>query len=300
VLLLDKAQGMTSNAALQAAKRLLQARKAGHSGTLDPLATGLLPVLFGEATKLAFLLIDADKTYLADVLLGTTTTTGDAEGDVVEMRPVRVSADDIENALRRFRGEIEQVPPMYSALKRAGRPLYAYARAGETVERAARRVRIHQLELLGRSADTLRIQVRCSKGTYIRTLAEDIGTALGTGASLSALQRVASGPWQIAQAMTLDRLQATPAPARLALLHPPEAVLGDLPRIALAADEETRFAHGQARPGAGRAPGLYGVFGSLHRLLGIAEITADGTLHPRRLLQVAESAQPAEKHRETL
>jgi len=278
---------MTSNAALQAAKRLLQARKAGHSGTLDPLATGLLPVLFGEATKLAFLLIDADKTYLADVLLGTTTTTGDAEGDVVEMRPVRVSADDIENALRRFRGEIEQVPPMYSALKRAGRPLYAYARAGETVERAARR-------------DTLRIQVRCSKGTYIRTLAEDIGTALGTGASLSALQRVASGPWQIAQAMTLDRLQATPAPARLALLHPPEAVLGDLPRIALAADEETRFAHGQARPGAGRAPGLYGVFGSLHRLLGIAEITADGTLHPRRLLQVAESAQPAEKHRETL
>jgi tRNA pseudouridine55 synthase len=301
VLLLDKAQGSTSNAALQAAKRLFQARKAGHAGTLDPMATGLLPVLFGEATKLAFLLSEADKTYLADVLLGTTTTTGDAEGAVTAVRPVHVSVAEIDDALRRFRGEIEQVPPMYSALKRDGRPLYAYARAGEAVERAARRVRIDQLELLGRTADTLRIRVRCSKGTYIRSLAEDIGTALGTGATLGALQRVASGAWQLAQAISLERLEAMPEPERLALLHPPEALLGDLPQITLEAGDETRFGHGQARPGAGRPPGLYGVFGSSrHRLLGIGEVAADGMLHPRRLLQVAESAQPAEKHRETL
>jgi tRNA pseudouridine55 synthase len=300
VLLLDKARGSTSNATLQAAKRLYQARKAGHAGTLDPMATGLLPVLFGEATKLAFLLSDADKTYLADVQLGATTTTGDAEGAVIELRPVRVSTDDVERALRRFRGEIDQVPPMYSALKRDGRPLYAYARAGTSVERAARRVRIHQLELLGRTADTLHIRVQCSKGTYIRTLAEDIGGALGTGATLGALQRVTSGPWQITQAMTLARLEATPAAARLALLHPPEALLGELPRITLEGTEEARFGHGQARPGTGRPPGLYGVFGAAHRLLGIGEIAADGRLHPRRLLQVAESAQPAEKHRETL
>jgi len=300
VLLLDKAPGVTSNAALQAAKRLLQARKAGHAGTLDPLATGLLPLLFGEATKLAFLLIDADKTYLADVVLGVTTSTGDTEGGVLESRPVGVAPAQIEDALQQFRGDIVQVPPMYSALKREGRPLYAYARAGETVERQPRRVRIHRLELLSRTEVTLRLHVRCSKGTYIRTLAEDLGRALGCGAHLGALRRVASGPWRVEQAISLDRLEATPLAARAALLQPLEAMLGDLPRFTLQDAEATRFRHGQARPGEGRRTGLYAVFGAGTRLLGVGEVGADGMLHPRRLLNLSEAAQPAEKHRETL
>jgi len=300
VLLVDKPLGLTSNSALQTAKRLLQARKAGHAGTLDPMATGLLPILFGEATKLAFLLSDADKIYLADVVLGTTTTTGDAEGEIVESRPVRVSPSQIDDALNRFRGEIEQLPPMYSALKRDGRPLYAYARAGERVERSPRRVRIHGLERLGQSAATVRIRVHCSKGTYIRALAEDLGKVLQTGAHLGALRRVASGPWHIEQAVTLGQIEETPPAARLSLLRPAQALLGDLPRVELEADDAVRFCHGQARAGAGRSLGLYGVFAAESRLLGIGEIQADGRLHPRRLLHAAESAQPAEKHRETL
>ncbi len=300
VLLLDKPQGVTSNAALQAAKRLLQARKAGHAGTLDPRATGLLPLLFGEATKLASRLIDADKTYLAEVVLGVTTTTGDTEGTVLESRPVDAAPARIEDALQRFRGEIEQIPPLYSALKREGRPLYAYARAGETVERQPRRVRIHRLELLARSDATLSLHVRCSKGTYIRTLAEDIGRALGCGAHLGALRRVASGPWRIAQAISLDRLEAAPPEARAALLHPPESMLRDLPRFTLQGADAIRFRNGQVRPGEGRQAGLYAVFAAETGLVGIGEVVADGMLHPRRLLNLTEAAQPAEKHRETL
>jgi tRNA pseudouridine55 synthase len=300
VLLLDKPLGLTSNGALQAAKRLLQARKAGHAGTLDPMATGVLPLLFGEATKLAFLLSDADKTYLADVVLGVTTTTGDREGAVVETRPVGVMRDEIEEALSGLRGDIDQVPPMYSALKRDGRPLYAYARAGEAVERRPRPVRIHSLELLEQTAATLRLRVHCSKGTYIRTLAEDLGRALGTGAHLGALRRVASGSWRIDQAVTLDRLEAMPLAARAALLSPPAAALGALPRFTLEAVDEGRLGNGQARAGAGRPQGLYGVFAVDGRLLGIGEVAADGRLYPRRLLRSPESAQPAEKHRETL
>jgi len=300
VLLLDKPLGLTSNAALQGAKRLLHARKAGHAGTLDPMATGLLPLLFGEATKLAFLLIDADKTYLADVVLGVTTTTGDAEGALVESRPVAVTPSEIESALARFRGEIAQVPPMYSALKHDGRPLYAYARAGEEVARQPRRVRIYRLDLLAQNGTTLRLRVRCSKGTYIRTLAEDLGKVLGTGGHLGALRRVASGPWGIEEAVTLDRLQEAPMEARAALLKPPAAALGDLPRITLQDADAARFCKGQARACAGGVAGLHGVFGAGARLLGIGEVAADGRLHPRRLLQGPESAQPAEKHRETL
>ncbi|MDX1431434.1 MAG: tRNA pseudouridine(55) synthase TruB [Gammaproteobacteria bacterium] len=294
ILLLDKAHGMTSNAALQAAKRLLQARKAGHAGTLDPMATGLLPVLFGEATKLAFLLADADKSYVADVVLGVTTTTGDAEGEVRESRAVEVRSSDIEAALRRFRGEIEQLPPMYSALKHAGRPLYAYARAGQQVERRPRRVRVHGLELIERTAARLRIGIRCSKGTYVRTLAEDLGRALGTGAHLGALRRVASGSWRIEQAVPLDRLPALSLPERRGLLMPPSAVLDDLPRVTLRAEDEVRFCNGQSRRLPGLAAGLYGVFASGERLLGIGEIASDGALRPRRLLHAPQSAQPAE------
>lgn len=303
VVLLDKPRGLTSNAALQAVKRLFHARKAGHTGTLDPLATGLLPILFGEATKFAFLLLESEKAYLARVVLGSTTTTGDAEGDILERRPVGVAAHDVERALVRFRGEIEQLPPMYSALKHRGRPLYEFARAGQHVERKPRRVRIEALELVDMNSPFVDIQVRCSKGTYIRTLAEDIGAVLGTGGHLGALRRVATGPWRIDQAFALARLEVMGEVERAASLQPPEMILGDLPRITLRTVEVAGFWHGRAAAGQGQGPGRYGVFDSDGGLIGIGEVTTDGQLHPRRLLRAAEfvqSAQPAEKHRETL
>ena len=212
VLLLDKPRGLGSNAALQAAKRLYGAQKAGHAGTLDPLASGLLPVLFGEATKVSQLALDADTEYLASAHLGITTTTADAEGEVLERRPVTIARDAIEPALALLRGPIDQVPPLYSALKHAGQPLYAIARQGRSVERPARRVQIHELELLRFEGDRLDLRVRCSKGTYVRTLVEDLGRALGCGAHLAALRRTAAGAFRIANAVTLERLQrATPA-----------------------------------------------------------------------------------------
>ena len=187
VLLLDKPVGVTSNRALQMARRLMNAQKAGHTGTLDPLASGLLPVMLGEATKFSADLLDADKSYRATVQLGVTTTTGDAEGEVMERRPVALEPGAIDEVLARFAGAIEQVPPMHSALKRDGRPLYELARAGVEVERAPRSVRIHGLRLVEQSGDTLVVDVDCSKGTYVRVLAEDIGKALGCGAHLAAL-----------------------------------------------------------------------------------------------------------------
>jgi tRNA pseudouridine55 synthase len=303
VLLLDKPLGLTSNAALQAVKRLFRARKAGHTGTLDPLATGLLPILFGEATKFAFLLLESEKAYLARVLLGSTTTTGDAEGAIVERRPVRVAAQDVEQVLAQFRGEIEQLPPMYSALKHAGRPLYEFARAGQHLERKPRRVRIESLELVDLNSECLDIRVRCSKGTYIRTLAEDIGAALGTGAHLGGLRRVATASWRIERAFTLERLAAMGEPERAACLQRPEVLLGELPRITLGATDADGIRHGRACAGQGQGPGRYGIFDPEGGLIGIGEVASDGQLHPRRLLRAAEfvrSAQPAEKHRETL
>src|SRR5512134_3326283 len=220
VLLLDKPVGLGSNAALQAAKRLYRAEKAGHAGTLDPLASGLLPIMFGEATKFSQLVLDADKEYLARARLGVTTRTGDAEGEVLERRPVRIDADAVERALPAFRGEIEQVPPMYSALKHRGRPLYVLARRGESIERAPRRVRVHELEMLGLDGDTLELRVLCSKGTYIRTLVEDIGRALGCGAHLASLRRIAASGFRIAEAATLDAIQAADDAGRDRLLLP--------------------------------------------------------------------------------
>jgi tRNA pseudouridine55 synthase len=214
VLLLDKAAGVTSNAALQGVRRLYRAAKAGHTGTLDPLATGLLPVLFGEATKFGRELLDADKTYAAEIALGASTTTGDAEGDVVERRPVTSTRADIDRVLAGFRGEGAQVPPMYSALKRDGRPLYDYARAGKSVERAARPITIHELTLDAAAGDRLAVTVRCSKGTYIRVLAEDIGRSLGCGAHLARLRRLAIGPFSVAEAATAEGLAALDPVAR--------------------------------------------------------------------------------------
>lgn len=297
VLLLDKPAGLGSNAALQAVKRLYQAEKAGHAGTLDPLASGLLPVLFGEATKFSQLALDADKEYLASARLGITTTTADAEGEVLERKPVDVPQSAIEPALARLRGPIEQVPPMYSALKHAGQPLYAIARKGRSVARAARRVQIHELQLLRFEGDRLDLRVRCSKGTYVRTLVEDLGLALGCGAHLSALRRTVAGEFSIADAVTLDRLQlATPA-QRDGLLLPVERLLSGLPRVELAGPLAERFSQGQAIQLDGAPAGCCSVYRARGGLLGIGDAGPLGELRPRRLVaQVPESMQPAEKH----
>jgi tRNA pseudouridine55 synthase len=283
VLLLDKPVGLGSNAALQAAKRLYGAEKAGHAGTLDPLASGLLPVLFGEATKFSQLVLEADKEYLARARLGVTTRTGDAEGEVLERRPVQADAAAVERALAAFRGEIEQVPPMYSALKHRGRPLYVLARRGETIERAARRVRVHELELLGVAGDALELRVLCSKGTYVRTLVEDIGRALGCGAHLAALRRIAASGFRIADATTLEAIQAADAAARDRLLLPVERLLAGLPRLELPEALAGRFAQGQAVALAEAAPGRYQVHRVGGGLLGVADAEAGGVLRPRRL-----------------
>src|SRR5438046_1004 len=228
-LLLDKPVGLTSNRALQEVKKLLAAKKAGHGGTLDPLASGLLLILLGEGTKFAGPVLDADKEYLATIRLGVTTTTADAEGEVLEQRPVEVSAEQVAAVLSRFRGPIEQLPPMHSALKHEGVPLYKHARAGRTIERARRRVEIHELAILQCAPPILEIRVRCSKGTYIRTLAEDIGAALGTAAHLAALRRTASGRFSVDGAATPQALGEMDAAERQARLLPPAALLAGLP-----------------------------------------------------------------------
>ena len=283
VLLLDKPSGMTSNDALQKARRLFSAAKAGHTGTLDPLATGLLPICFGEATKFSADLLDADKTYEADVLFGVSTDTGDSQGAVLERRAVAFDRAALEAALERFRGPISQVPPMYSALKRDGKPLYELARQGIEVERAARDVTIHELTLLTFEGERCRLRVCCSKGTYIRTLAEDIGAALDCGAHLTALRRTVVGPLALAGAVTLDELAALDEAARPLRLQAPDALLQTLPAVFLDADAATRFAHGN--PVVCDFPaGRCRVYGGDGRLLGLGDADAAGRLHPRRLV----------------
>lgn len=284
VLLLDKPPGISSNTALQEAKRLLVAAKAGHAGTLDPLASGLLPLLFGEATKFARFGLESDKTYLATVRLGVRTATGDAEGEVLERRPVAVDDAALGLALGRFRGEIEQVPPMYSALKRDGRPLYELARAGQSVEREARRVTIHELALLSRDGEQLRLRVRCSKGTYIRQLAEDLGEALGTGAHLEALRRTGAGDFTLEQAVDLEAFRAMDEARRQACLLPADSLLAALPVLRLPADAAFRFVQGQAVPVDAAPAAACRVLGEAGVLLGVGEAGADRKLRPLRLL----------------
>ena len=294
-LLLDKPVGLSSNTALQEAKRLFGAKKAGHGGTLDPLASGLLVILFGEATKFAGPMLDADKEYLATVKLGERTETGDAEGAVVESHPVRVNAADVDQALTRFRGEIEQLPPMHSALKHEGVPLYKIARKGGTVERKPRRVQIHQLELLARSGDLLEIRVRASKGTYIRTLAEDIGGALGTGAHLAALRRTASGRFDVRDAVTLDELRDLPE--RRSKLRPLASLLEGLPRTELDAHAEARLRNGQPLKISDVREGLRALYRADGAVIGLGA-AAEGVLKAVRLTQGLTQA--AEKARKTL
>ncbi len=228
VLLLDKPGGMTSNAALQTARRLLNAAKAGHTGTLDPMATGLLPLTFGEATKFSADLLNADKSYRATIKLGVTTTTGDGDGTVVATREVDVSDEKLQMTLSRFVGTIEQVPPMHSALKHDGQPLYKLARAGNEVERAPRQISVHRLALLERREDEVVVDVDCSKGTYVRVLAEDIGRALGCGAHLSALRRTRAGRLSVEDAVTLAALESLAPELRLAKLLPEDELLASL------------------------------------------------------------------------
>lgn len=293
VLLVDKPGRMTSNAALQKARRLLNAAKAGHTGTLDPLATGLLPLTFGEAAKFSADLLEADKQYLATLMLGVVTSTGDAEGEVLARREVNVSVAELDAALSRFRGNIEQVPPMHSALKRDGRPLYELARAGIEVPRAARSVMIARLDLVERTDDEVVVDVECSKGTYVRVLAEDIGRALGCGAHLSALRRTRVGRMKLDRSVTLEALEAMPPAARRDWLLPVDALLSGLPRIELDALMAARFALGQrlaieARPcgarvsvyrGSGDAAGA-----GQAALLGTARIDEWGVVRPERLM----------------
>ncbi len=282
VLLLDKPAGMSSNGALQSARRLYEAEKAGHTGTLDPLATGVLPVCFGEATKFASFLLDARKGYVATLRFGVTTTTLDAEGEVLSRREPRFDEAALREVLARFEGDIEQLPPMHSALKLDGRPYYEYARRGVEIERRPRRVHVERIVLEAFEPPEARIAVDCSKGTYVRTLAADIGEALGCGAHLSALRRTRTGPFGIADAHGLDALAALDAPGRDALLLPMLDLVAGLPRVALGADEALRFGHGQALAQPAGCEGTVAVLAG-GRLLGVAEAGA-GALQPRRLV----------------
>ena len=293
VLLLDKPRGMSSNGALQTARRLLNAAKAGHTGTLDPMASGLLPLTFGEATKFSQMLLDADKTYEAVVQLGIETDSGDAEGAVLATRPVAIERARLEAVLEHFRGDIEQVPPMYSALKRDGKALYEYARAGIEIEREARKVRIHALELLDFADTRFSIRVACSKGTYIRSLAMDIGSALGCGAHLCALRRTRIGAFDVADAVTLETLEAQPAEARTGLLAPADALVASFPACRLDAEQARGLLQGRVLAlGETGAEGLVRVYGP-QGFLGLGQWQQDGKLAARRLIATGADAPAA-------
>lgn len=245
VLLFDKPLELSSNDALQKIRRLFQAEKAGHTGTLDPLATGLLPVCFGEATKFSNALLDADKSYTALLRLGQTTTTGDAEGEITAEHPVESTLSDVEAALTRFLGEIEQMPPMHSALKHQGKPLYEYIRKGITIERPLRTVLIHELVLNRFAGNEMEISVRCSKGTYVRTLAEDIGAVLGCGAHLIGLRRTAIAHFKLADGYNFEQLNEMSDAARDACVLPLVSLMPDTPKLQLDAVQIKRLAQGQ-------------------------------------------------------
>lgn len=287
VLLLDKSGAMSSNDALQKARRLFSAAKAGHTGTLDPMATGLLPLCFGEATKFSNRLLDADKTYVATMHLGATTTTGDAEGEILVEKPVTATETGIRTVCAGFVGEIEQLPPMYSALKHQGKALYEYARQGVEIEREKRRVTVHSLEVTCIDLPEVEFVVHCSKGTYVRTLAEDVGAMLGCGAHLTALRRTKIGPLDVLDALTLEQICAFEETARARLLAPPDALLAHLPAVQLEASARSMFLHGQSirQPAPAGEVRVYGP-----EFLGLGMAQEDGYIQPVRLIAMREGA----------
>ena len=285
MLLLDKPIGYSSNQALQKIKLLYQAAKAGHTGTLDPLATGLLPLCFGEATKFAHFLTDADKVYIATLKFGITTNTGDAEGEVLSVKDVNFSKMQLEQVCNQFVGVISQIPPMYSALKHEGKAMYEYARAGVEIERAARTITIHNIEINAFDQDIATITVKCSKGTYIRTLAEDIGAQLGCGAHLIGLRRTATANYQISQAITLEQFEVMSPAQRALLLLPADSAVQHLPAITLDADSTFYLQQGQAIWQSGAVPqGLIRLYNEQHEFLGLGELQSDGKIAPKRLI----------------
>jgi tRNA pseudouridine55 synthase len=289
VLLLDKPAGYSSTRALARARRLLGADKGGHTGTLDPFATGLLPLVLGEATKFSRFLLDARKAYDAVLALGIETTTGDPEGEVTTRRDPVTDAARIDAVLATFVGAQDQVPPMHSALHVNGKRLYEYARAGEEVARAPRRIEIASLDRRFLRGADLGVAVHCSKGTYVRALAMDIGRALGCGASLTALRRTAVGPFDLDAALTLEAIEADPAAARARLL-PPEALVAGLPRVEATPEDARRFAHGQTvAPAGGPEAGEAALFAPGGRFLGVGRVEAGGRIAPLRLVASAEA-----------
>jgi tRNA pseudouridine55 synthase len=288
VLLLNKPVGITSNAALQKAKWLLNAKKAGHTGTLDPFADGLLPLCFGEATKFSAYLLDADKHYRAVQQLGVTTTTGDPEGEVLCRAEVHASCADIAAVLPRFVGEIEQIPPMHSALKHQGRPLYEYARAGIEIDRPPRKVTIRSLDMSECAPPRVVLEVQCSAGTYIRTLAQDIGAVLGCGAHLTALTRLGSGGFTLEQAHTLAELEAIEPAQRHALLLPADCLVAHLPAVQLDDAEAEALRQGRSIAYAATEPGLIRAYTASNTFIGLVNADA-GQLVPRRLVATQQA-----------
>ncbi len=289
VLLLDKTSGITSSAAVQKVRRLYARVKAGHTGTLDPLATGLLPICLGEATKFSHPLFEASKSYLARLRLGWRSSTGDAEGELSEVAPANFDEQTLNRAIDALTGPIEQVPPMYSAIKVEGRPLYSLARKGVHVQRSARPVHIHQLDVVGRTEDKLEIFVTCSKGTYVRVLAEDLGERLGCGAYLTDLRRVSIGALQVSDAVGLESLESSTMAQRLALLKRLDLLLDDLTPLRLNEDLSRRLCHGLAIPGYADIAPLERarIYTEDGRFLGLGEVDEAGVLKPKRLVSKA-------------
>ncbi len=282
VLLLDKPKGVTSNAALQRVKRLLGAKKAGHVGTLDPMASGLLPICLGEATKFSGYMLAADKAYAAQVLLGATSTTGDAEGEITSRSPVNVTPEQLEGVIGQFLGDIMQIPPMYSALKRDGKPLYAYARAGETLDIPPRKVSIRAISMTEFAPPSFCITVRCSKGTYIRVLAEDIGRALGCGGMLTGLRREGVGGYDLSTSVAMDTLESLTVEQRRLRLMPTDGLVLALPELTLD-DASARLISTGRRVSMAALPGLHRLYRLNGRFLGLGEVLA-GELVPKRLM----------------
>lgn len=292
ILLLDKPKGLSSNQTLQKAKYLYQAAKAGHTGTLDPMATGVLPICFGEATKFSQYLTDADKAYQATLKLGVTTTTGDVEGEILQTRLVKCSEDHFRLICKDYVGEISQTPPMYSALKFNGRPLYEYAREGIEIERPARTIHIHTISVDAFEDDVAKITVHCTKGTYIRTLAEDIGEQLGCGSHLIGLRRTISGPFSLNQTITLEQLEGMSDEEKSQQLLPVDQTVTALPAVTLTPDQVEKIRLGQViKIAHGFDVELIKLYDSAQRFIGLGEPKHGGAIKPKRLINLASKAE---------